>query len=408
VDILIQALDDCLEKMQSSATIDDVLATYPGLKEELRPLLEAAIAAKSLRFEQPVPISALALSRGKFLNRAEILRNPPHKLTLGGSLRSSAALVYGVIIFSIILLGTGIASAESIPGDIFYPVKLAGEQTQLFLAYNPMTRITLQENYDRQRAVEIDSLMQRERSIDMTFAGYLTLKERNQWTVAGIPVIFPQNMASLTEQMRGKYIEVSGLPQSSGIFLVKDMHTRQFEFTGVISSIQPDQWIVSQMPLTINSDTIVNGLPKIGGAAKFTIIRTDENHLTAIAIQMINGNEQPTTTPTLNSQPMIIEPGSDDGSTNPRATPSTNNGKKSPPEIHDHPQQPTQPDQSIQNKEPAKLPEGPSSQQITPVPTSKESDSVQPKPGDKTEPTKTEIGDQNTTPTPAGSHDSEH
>jgi len=351
VDTLIKALDDCLEKIHSGATIDQVLETYPELQEELRSLLETANAAKSLRFEQAIPMSTLVRSRSRFLYQAEKMVNARQNLHWGSSFRSSAVLVYGVIICLVIVLGTGIASGESIPGDIFYPVKLASEQTRLFLENNPVARISLEENYDRKRAQETDNLMQRERLIETTFAGFLTSKERDQWAVAGIQVVFPQNLQSLAEEMRGKYIEVKGHPQSSGIFMVNDIHARQFEITGTIDTIQPDQWIVSQMSLGVTSNTLIMGQPVIGGDAKLTIIRTEDNQLIAISIQALNSNhndgQSATPQPTHAIRPTIGALSSDDGSDTLHKTPLPSRKENDPAQSLIETQQPTRQNKGV-------------------------------------------------------------
>jgi hypothetical protein len=323
VEILINALDDCLEKMRAGATMDEVLANYPELGEELRFLLQTADAARSLRMEQPISTSAMARSRARFLRTQR-------SKAAGNSFRSSAALAYGVIIGIVILLWTGIASAQALPGDVFYPVKLASENTQLLLTNNPMARLSLQENFDLQRAQEIDALMAKERSIDATFAGFLTQKEPNQWIVAGIPLIFPQPLQSQAEQMVGKYVDVTGFPQSDGSFMVEQLQMRQFDLIATINAIHNGDWIASQMTLTITPDTVIEGHPFVGGQAQFTIIQAEDNTLEAISVHMLSSNMALSSpTPVSTHRELSGQSPSSEDKNNPSLNPATDSNSQS-------------------------------------------------------------------------------
>ena len=70
---LYDALEVCLRLMDEGASLDECLARYPLLSEELRPTLEAAYAAQCLT-ETVVPLEAMNRSRTRLLGKAAQLR----------------------------------------------------------------------------------------------------------------------------------------------------------------------------------------------------------------------------------------------------------------------------------------------------------------------------------------------
>jgi len=65
------ALEECLFRMQRGETLDQVLVEYPEWVEDLRPLLEAAQYADTLRPAWRPSKEIQARSRAKFLNAAQ-------------------------------------------------------------------------------------------------------------------------------------------------------------------------------------------------------------------------------------------------------------------------------------------------------------------------------------------------
>ena len=70
---LFEALEQCLTALEQNQDLATCLARYPALADELRPLLEAAIAAQGLAI--PVaPGEAMRRGRSRLLNQAAELR----------------------------------------------------------------------------------------------------------------------------------------------------------------------------------------------------------------------------------------------------------------------------------------------------------------------------------------------
>src|SRR5262245_26613680 len=73
-DELMTAFDDSLNALAAGEPVNAVLARYPALDSELRPMLEAAQAARLQGAGAPVPGAAQSRSRAQFLTRAAALQ----------------------------------------------------------------------------------------------------------------------------------------------------------------------------------------------------------------------------------------------------------------------------------------------------------------------------------------------
>lgn len=143
-DLLIRALDVCLRQMQSGASLEEAVGIFPQLADELRPLLEFAQLAREVGKHIQVPKAAQARSRATFLRETQrrTKANPgifsmlfTNKLAL-----ASLSLILVLVLGS---LSTVAASAQALPGDPLYSVKLATERTRLLLTDNQGQKIKL-------------------------------------------------------------------------------------------------------------------------------------------------------------------------------------------------------------------------------------------------------------------------
>jgi hypothetical protein len=122
-----------LEEIEDGRSIEDCLAEYPELAEELAPLLHLAGAVKQMPGPVPRPeavqqavSSVRHMVRGdtraarRFSWRAFLL----HPLTVSAALAASLVIVLGWTTVGL--------SAASLPGEFLYPVKRLSEQVQYF------------------------------------------------------------------------------------------------------------------------------------------------------------------------------------------------------------------------------------------------------------------------------------
>ena len=271
-DVLPSVLEECLEHLRNGESLEQVLERYPQFQAELRPLLEAARYARDLGLSASAPRGAMARSRARMLaaaaqrRRSSFFHFPLHA-------RVSPAILIAVGLILAGLVGTSIASAQALPGDPLYGLKLATERTRLQLTSNTAARIELLESYDRERAEEVEALSGHRRSIQVTFAGPLELTPAGGWTAAGIPLILPPGFPVKSEYQPGVYVLVSGSLQSDGSVLVEEMELRQIQFSGRVQSIGPDRWVVAGVAFLINSDTQITGAAQVGDLVTVTALR---------------------------------------------------------------------------------------------------------------------------------------
>ena len=139
-----QILDDCLERLATGATVEDCVARYPEDRDELAPLLQVAAAttetASSLSYRPEAKARGLnrlttaAARRGApRTRRFAWLRFPtlvPRPVASGLAV---AVVATGAVV------GTGMASSNSVPGDPLYPVKTIREEISLMMPKSDMS-----------------------------------------------------------------------------------------------------------------------------------------------------------------------------------------------------------------------------------------------------------------------------
>ncbi len=289
------ALNDCLEQIQRGASLEQALAHYPQWAAELRPLLVAAQAAGSLRPLQ-VPMDAKMRSRARFLAAAQERRPANPVMAFFAFLRFKAVAVTLSLVLVAAIVGTGIASAQSLPGDGLYAIKLASERTRLLFTTDPAQRLEMEEDFDQERAKEVEALFGRQQKVEVTFAGFLASDSSGQWSVGGVALSLPPEIDPAREYQPGAYVEVHGVSLSDGKVQVEWMQLREVQFNGVLQSIQPGQWVVSGITVTLTPDTVISGgSPSIGGQVSVDAIRMGATLLHARTLTLLGntGEDHP-------------------------------------------------------------------------------------------------------------------
>jgi hypothetical protein len=221
-----EALENCLQEIEHGADLETVLIRYPELAEELRPILEASGAARSMAVLEPSP-DVVRRSRARVLQHAAQLRE--------GRARSSQRLWFAslrrlavtlAVVATLFASGTGLvgASSNTLPGDNLYPVKRTWEGVRLLFAFNPQERDVLEVEHENERLHELQELLAEGRSAEAGFNGLVTSQNGNVWIVAGVRVI----ISSQTElrdagMVVGSAVHVQGLTQDNNTFLAQQI-----------------------------------------------------------------------------------------------------------------------------------------------------------------------------------------
>ena len=223
---LYEALENCLQEIDHGADLETVLIRYPELAEELRPILEASGAARSMAVPEPSP-DVVRRSRARVLQHAAQMREgrvrSSQRLWLASLRRIAVTLVVVATLFA---SGTGLvgASSNTLPGDNLYPVKRTWEGVRLLFAFNPQEREVLEVEHENERLHELQELLAEGRSAEAGFNGLVTNQNGNEWIVAGVRVV----ISSQTELrdagiVVGSAVHVQGLTQDNNTFLAEQI-----------------------------------------------------------------------------------------------------------------------------------------------------------------------------------------
>lgn len=221
---LIDALEICLQALDNGETIDATLKRFPALADELRPILEASLHAKSMAGEA-VAEDVHRRGRARVLQRAAEFRESkraPRKRTWIFAFRPVAVTLMLVVF---LLSGTGLvrASTTSLPGDNLYPVKRTWEDFTLVFT-SGMKREELELTYETERVEEINELLAEGRGEVVTFSGYVNTQTPSQWTVAGVPVLITSDTVLPAQPVTvGSGVTVSGTTNELGFLVAQNV-----------------------------------------------------------------------------------------------------------------------------------------------------------------------------------------
>jgi hypothetical protein len=191
-------LQDCLEKIQSGqATLDGVLAQYPGLADELRPPLESALWFRMRRATldpRPGFVSASRRRLVEQIRQEQAVKAVPiysrGVIAIGqffSVITTQRRLAFQIALVFVLLLGlvagsagTARAAQDSLPGDLFYGVKLSLEKAAVALARDEADRAELHIRFAQRRLEEIQALISVNRPEDIPEAVVLYEEHVNQ------------------------------------------------------------------------------------------------------------------------------------------------------------------------------------------------------------------------------------
>jgi hypothetical protein len=152
-------LNLCLDRILKGETVERCLQSYPEMAQELEPLLRTAVAAKVASEVQP---------REEFKARAhyefqsalrEMETNKSHRSWFSGwRLQWQSGWAIALVAILIVIIGGGgtvLASSNSMPDSVLYPVKVATENVQMALTFSDIDKAELNAKLADKRVNEI-------------------------------------------------------------------------------------------------------------------------------------------------------------------------------------------------------------------------------------------------------------
>ncbi len=219
-----EILEICLQEIENGVDIDLVLFRYPEHADELRPLLEVSVNARSIAIPEP-STDVIRRNRSKVLQHAAQMREAkaPSACRLW-SVPLRRALVTLIVVGVLFISSTGLVRAASttLPGDNLYPVKRTWEDVNILFTFNVQTREALAVEHENERLDELKNVFAAGRSVPVDFSGLVTRQNADLWLVAGIPVAVSTQTELPTQSIVvGNAIHVLGLTQKDGAVLAQ-------------------------------------------------------------------------------------------------------------------------------------------------------------------------------------------
>ena len=210
---LYDVLEICLQELENGADLETVLARYPDLAGELRPILKASIQAR-MRSEFVSTPSPDVIRRG----RAKLLQHASEMREAKAAPRKRMIPVFQRLAISFALTalflasGTGLVSASSsaLPGENLYPVKLTWENLRLFFTFNPEYRENLEHAFENERLHEVNELLVEGLHETIQFTG-IYMEVNGVKYVSGVPiVILDTSILPVDPLLNGMAVIVTG------------------------------------------------------------------------------------------------------------------------------------------------------------------------------------------------------
>jgi hypothetical protein len=192
---LYDVLEICLQELENGADLNVVLARYPDLANELRPILKASDMAKTMAVPAP-STDVIRRGRAKLLQRASEMREQkvvPRKRMIPLFQRLAVSFTLATVFLA---SGTGLvgASSAALPGENLYPVKRTWEDVRLFLTFDPNHKEFLESKFESERLSEVGDLLAEGRGDEAIQYSGVFMQANGVMYVSGVKVLIPANL----------------------------------------------------------------------------------------------------------------------------------------------------------------------------------------------------------------------
>ncbi len=266
-----------------------------AISEELDGLTSLISALSELGGEEAT-VESQNLSRTRTLSAAAALREsqPPRSLILPNILRPIA--VTAVMFTLVFLTGFGLiqVSAESIPGDVLYPIKRSAESltsaVSRIRADSPKQTLDL----NQRRIDEIHELLTLGRVADIQFDGVIEEIIDGVYIITGFPVHTDDTTLQIGIPQVEQRVRVLGTTTSNSIIAAKAVLPLRLEVTGPVEQLGQSVWVVAGIKFNID-DLKPDWLIQVGDWVVVVLELDDGHQYIAESVSLI---QKPTPSPT--------------------------------------------------------------------------------------------------------------
>ena len=160
-----EIVEECIELLRHGRSLENCLDRYPEEAAELEPILRNAISIRS-DLAADLPLMARNRMRGRVLAQWDRRHQPSRWNFSVPSLFPKWAFVAASLVLVLVLggLGTNTAAANTVPGDILYPVKEFREAAQLWFTRSPEAKVEMYTSLVKERVEEVSKMAAREQA----------------------------------------------------------------------------------------------------------------------------------------------------------------------------------------------------------------------------------------------------
>jgi LysM repeat protein len=281
---MLNALDDCINRLADGQSLEDCLRRYPKFASTLRPMLETGRLVNRAQFS-PAEIRE-SQDRVRFrVGEAVRSRGNRQRTLLSRTLPLVASFA---LVFVLALGATSILAESSLPGSPIYGLKRFTENARLIFATD---REALEQQFDQRRVSEVERLIVERRAAEVMFEGELEAVNGTTWQVEGLPVHVSPETPGAASVQTGDTIEVRALTTAEGEIVATSIRLVSGD-ESPIPTLAPSTDVPIQ---TSSPTTIVTQTPTPG--ASITPIRTPTSSPTP------ENRLPPSATPCIPTQP---------------------------------------------------------------------------------------------------------
>jgi len=172
-------LDICIEEMHKGKSIEECLAEYSQYASQLEPLLQLVEQIEALPQPAPTPeaISSTLINIGKEIaqltitSETPVVRRKKRKTISFFNIFQKPKLMWAfnaALILIVVLFSVATISANSVPGDILYPLKLVTEKVKFLLTFDSEKKAELRLTFSDKRLQEMIAVFQQSGKLDTT------------------------------------------------------------------------------------------------------------------------------------------------------------------------------------------------------------------------------------------------
>jgi LysM repeat protein len=180
---LLDAFDDCINRLSAGQGVDDCLRLYPQYADSLAPMLMAGQLSQRAQFQPDEIAVSKDRVRFRFEQALNVSSAPSYRQFPLRRLLSFAASV--MLIAAFLLGGAGALAQNSLPGDALYSLKLLTEDARLILSSDDDS---LESQFNQRRIDETQELLDKGRAETVMFEGDIQTMNDTVWQIDSLMV----------------------------------------------------------------------------------------------------------------------------------------------------------------------------------------------------------------------------